>query len=483
MFQPHSLLDDFNRLRRMKDAQARGYRLQEFVGTLFTKRHFDVRLNSRAARPRQTDLVARKGNDVYVVEAKWQGSSTDIDDLTSLRDRLERTAGLAIGIFISMAPYTDNVIAEVEHRRKQPLLLISRDEFVGCLEYDEDIERLVTEKRELLLLEGRAFDKTPKGGGQRSRGTLPKAAVRFVLNDGSDAPYLALKGDYDQAVFALRTFDIDWVTSSGAGITYDVSFPLSSEDHLVDLLRYLAQVDWVTANGQWAIEQAGVTWHGIGARTLVDALKHRQQRYKSLARVHHTEVVCYHDICESGFYTLRVDIEVGGRASRISTCDASFQLIGVPLDTSPFRQMNARFGVRKTTYFRPRVKDSNEGGFVRDRAPLKAVAKIVYHDARERAGEQDWVIGLVVKNPYKGRRDDQSQDWPQLLNTAETLICRLGHWHYLHDRVTYRLRRLEWAWTSDVSVISPSADWDDKRRRGQVIRLRSQPTVAAATRH
>src|ERR1700692_247936 len=99
MLQHHSLLGDFNRLRRMKDAQARGYRLQEFVGTLFTKRHFDVRLNSRAARPRQTDLVARKGNDVFVIESKWQGTSTDIDDLTSLRDRLERTAGLAIGIF------------------------------------------------------------------------------------------------------------------------------------------------------------------------------------------------------------------------------------------------------------------------------------------------------------------------------------------------------------------------------------------------
>src|SRR5258708_12420870 len=120
MFQPHSLLDDFNRLRRMKDAQARGYRLQEFVGTLFTKRHFDVRLNSRAARPRQTDLVARKGNDVYVVEAKWQGSSTDIDDLTSLRDRLEPTAGLPTRIFITMSPLTAHLITHIEHNHHPP---------------------------------------------------------------------------------------------------------------------------------------------------------------------------------------------------------------------------------------------------------------------------------------------------------------------------------------------------------------------------
>jgi hypothetical protein len=289
------MLDDFNRLRRIKDAQTRGYRLQDFIGTLFTKRHFDVRLNSRAARPRQTDIVARKGNDVYIVEAKWQGSSTDVDDLVSLRDRLERTAGVAVGVFISMAPYTETAIAEVEDKRKQPILLITREEFIGCLEYDEDIEGLIAAKRDLLLLEGRAFDKAPKARRSRSRGILPKATIRFVLPDRTEQPYMALQGDYDQAVFTLRTFDIDWVTASGAGVSYDVSLPLTSEEHLIELLRYFAQVDWVTPNGQWAIEQAGVTWHGFGARTAVEALKHRRHRYRSLERVHHTEVLYYHD--------------------------------------------------------------------------------------------------------------------------------------------------------------------------------------------
>jgi hypothetical protein len=144
--------------------------------------------------------------------------------------------------------------------------------------------------------------------------------------------------------------------------------------------------------------------------------------------------------------------------------------------------MLAKFGVRQKTYFRPRIKDSSEGGFMRDRVPLKPVAKIVYHEARDRADERDWVIGLVVKNPFKGRRDNQSQDWPHLLYTADELICRLGSWHFLHNRLTYRLRRLEWAWTSDVSVISPVADWDEKRRRGHVTRLRLRPRVATATK-
>jgi hypothetical protein len=464
MYRLHPLVDQFNRLRKIKDPQGRGYKLQDFVGQLFRKRHFDVRLDSRAAWPRQTDLVARKGQDVYVVETKWKASPTDIGDLVSLRDRLKRTAGLAVGVFISMAPYTDTLINEVELKRKQPILLITRDEFIECLHYDEDIERLVLAKRDLLLLEGRAFAKRATPTSKASRGRLPDSSISFVLKDGVTAPYLALKGHYDHAVFALETFDIDWVTASGAGVTYDVSLPLGTEAEFIELLRYMAQVDWVTAKGQWALEQAGLTWHGFGARSLVRALKERRDRYASLERPHHTEVLCYHDFCDLGFYTIKADIEVGNRVARISSCDASFQLSGVPMDTRPFQQINSRFGVTQETYFRPRSQDSIEGGFVHLRVPLRPAAKIVHHDPRERAGEREWVVGLVVKNPLKGKHGLKTDTEPQLLHGAENWICRLGSWHFLHHRPSYRLRQMQWAWTSDVLVISPSADWDDKPR-------------------
>jgi hypothetical protein len=91
--------------------------------------------------------------------------------------------------------------------------------------------------------------------------------------------------------------------------------------------------------------------------------------------------------------------------------------------------------------------------------------KIVHHDPRERAGERDWVVGIVVKNPLKGKHAIKTDTEPHFLHEAENWICRLGSWHFPHHRRSYRLRRVQWTWTSDVLVISPSADWDDKPRR------------------
>jgi len=200
-------------------------------------------------------------------------------------------------------------------------------------------------------------------------------------------------------------------------------------------------------------------------------------RYTSLERPHHTEVLCYRDFCDLGFYTIKADIEVGNRRARISSCDASFQLSGVPMDTRPFQQINSRFGVTRETYFRPRSHDSIEGRFVRPSMPVRPTAKIVHHDPRERAGERDWVVGLVVRNPLKGKNGPKTDTETHLVHQAETWICRLGSWHFLQHRPSYRLRRVQWAWTSDVLVVSPSADWDDKpRNEGTRPRISDEPT-------
>lgn len=83
----------------------------------------------------------------------------------------------------------------------------------------------------------------------------------------------------------------------------------------------------------------------------------------------------------------------------------------------------------------------------------------------------------MTPNPYYGRRAENSprpEAWPQTLDDADVLICRLGSWHYLDDRAkSYVLLRCDTSWTADVLVVSPTADWLDDEARGPRRRIKA----------
>lgn len=54
-----SLLADFKQLGALSSAHRRGYQLEVLLEQLFRRAHFRVDRNASAAKPRQTDLVAR----------------------------------------------------------------------------------------------------------------------------------------------------------------------------------------------------------------------------------------------------------------------------------------------------------------------------------------------------------------------------------------------------------------------------------------
>ncbi|MFG1849697.1 restriction endonuclease [Micromonospora carbonacea] len=103
-------------LEGMTDKAKRGRLFENLVADLFRANHFDVRLNAGVARPRQTDLLATRAAEVYLIECKCRSARADIDAIDSLRARLRRTSG-AIGLMIGMAGFSGTAISEVADGR------------------------------------------------------------------------------------------------------------------------------------------------------------------------------------------------------------------------------------------------------------------------------------------------------------------------------------------------------------------------------
>lgn len=105
----------YEQAQRTDDPVTRGRLLEDVLLRLFEMAHFDVEKNAGAAAPRQTDLVARYGERVYLVEAKWTKRSVGISELDALRARLGRATRRATGVLVSVAGFAAGVAEDVRH--------------------------------------------------------------------------------------------------------------------------------------------------------------------------------------------------------------------------------------------------------------------------------------------------------------------------------------------------------------------------------
>jgi hypothetical protein len=120
------LRGQYEQIEAISDRRQRGLAFEDFIVDLFAASHFQVEKNAGAARPRQTDLLAVRAGDMYLIECKWHSSRADVDGVDNLRSRLARTSG-AIGVLISIRGFSGTAISEVAGHRQQPILLLSGD--------------------------------------------------------------------------------------------------------------------------------------------------------------------------------------------------------------------------------------------------------------------------------------------------------------------------------------------------------------------
>jgi hypothetical protein len=352
--------------------------------------------------------------------------------------------------------------------------LVDGQELEDAVSWRGDLPRLLRRKRDSLMIHREVLVashiKKRRKAGRLQPGQLAPTATEFVFPDGRRSTSLSCRGDFGQFVFVTELPDIDWVPASGAGVSVDIPISLSGEADLVAIVNRLSDMGWTTDNARWSIQQATTNWHGLGGQSFVDALADWANRYKPLKVIHHSEELCYFDVCDGGFYSLTANI-AASKPRIVRHADLSFQLTGIPLDMEPLSQLCHTFEIDAPVYFRPRETASVS----RDREPsserpmVEPVAFIV--DANniweDDAEDDESVAGIVVRNPNYRRR---VLDWlPEMLTGSEFLVCDLKSWHELGAiKSTYRLCSCESAWTSDALVVRPRVDWDDEDRDGGV---------------
>jgi hypothetical protein len=459
---------ELRRLKALGDYQRRGYEFQDFVASLFKQRHYRVALNPGTARPRQTDLLAIRGSDVYLIETKWRKSKANIDDVDSLFARLAAAPANVVGLMVSYSGFTAGAIERVEERSDRPVLLLTGIELEQLVERDDNLPNLLVQKKTFLLTHRKASFAAARGHRDTvSSGGLAVAPASFVLLDGSRAQWIACRGGFGEFTFAQELPDIDWVPGEGRGVALDMPVTIYDQNGVLDLLTHLSGMGWSTDYARWSIQQSFTNWHGLGASAFAEALQGWQMRYKGI-ETHHSEEFCYFDKCEGGFYCLTA--KISAHKSRWATHSMlSFHLSGIPFDTDPFKELYRTFDVGQPCYFRPLKRRSVKSrmNLAKEyRLPLKPVAFVVEKDSVF-GDEQDWVRGLVAKNPFYRSESTLAERKPRWLHPyifdSELLICDLRSWHPLAEpKPGYELWGFESARTADAVVIRPVAEWPDR---------------------
>lgn len=358
------------------DPQSRGYAFQEFIAEVFRAVGFDVTPNAGTAQPRQTDLVARRGDEAYLIETKWENRRAGSDAVDALHSRLQRTSSELIGALFAYAGFSTGAVDVVRQARHRPVLLFDREAIEELARNPRDVLRLIDLKRSRLVDRGEVHS---AGSGKtrfQNRG-LPTSPSTFVMSDGSRSTSYISGGGYSKLVFTSEIVDVDWTPSRGRGVVLDMSLDLTKVDEIVAIFKDLLEMGWtsppaydIERRPRWSIQQAETTWHGEGTREFVAALRGWRERYAGITDLHHTEEFVYTDKCRFGFFTLTGDISADPRRV-VWNAALSFQLLGIPIDQELVRQTARHFD--NQAVFRPLDQEAVSSRHIRNEGPKQIV--------------------------------------------------------------------------------------------------------------
>lgn len=462
MFEP-PLLERYNQLKGSSDRQGRGRAFELLLVDLFRQAHFKVDHDPDAAAPRQTDVYAAYGESRYLIEAKWMRRPSDVDHYDNLVARLNRTQHAVVGVLFSVAGFTETVLTEVCAHRDRPILLVGEVELLRVLSRPEELVGLLRRKYEQLVVHARVCleeRSTPTPTTARLVSAFPVSDVRLLDLEHRELPYLEGAGAFGQFTFVQSLPDIDWVSGSGLGTCLDLAPEPFTGEGLIEVLHHLDRLGWATDQPRWSIQLSTKNWHGIGVRSLVQALREWERRAETMPDAHHTEQLAYYDVCAGGYFSLTAAIAT--HESRITyECELSFQLVGVPLDTAPLHHLRDALDITEPCYFRTRAKQSVERHrlFAVDAVPLTPVAYLV-SESSFGPEKKDWVTGIVAWNPFHKTDAKAPEGWPDMLGPSELLVCDLSSHHPLDQpRDAYHLYGWETAWASSAMTARVVVDW------------------------
>lgn len=461
-----ALLRDLAALRSVSNTQRRGYKLESLLERMFRRAHYQVVHNPRMARPRQTDFAVISHSRHYLVEAKWERRPAGSKVVDAVRSRLGRLDGTVVALLFTMSGITEQADEAIVGDRRDGLVLVFDEvDILRALRDPQELDRLLRLKHDELVVHGRVHrgekereaEKAARSSG-KAAGKLPASRYRLLNGSGDTVPWFHGAGEFSPGVFCLDLPDVDWVPAAGSGVFLDMPVTAWGQPDLLRLLDALNELGWMGERSQWSIQQHGRNWHGCGAYGFAEALRNWEERTSELEDPHHSEEFVYFEVCDGGFYTVSGSISAE-ETRHVMRCNASFQLIGIPLDPGSLQQLYRQFDVPSRGYFRPLVERSVTRERFDGRIPLQVLGYII-ELADQRWDEEDWVVGLLAANPFYGTDLQPPDDLASDLDRTGVIVCNLRSHHPLSKpQERYELWSYERARTSDAHALRIVAEW------------------------
>lgn len=452
--------EKFEALRADPAATSRGLGLELFLAELFGREHFRVE-KDLVADGRQIDLFVARGDLHLLVEAKWTKRRSQHDVVDEMRARLESAPPGVVGLVVSMSGFSPNVIERVERSAERPILLMDGDEINHVVARGGGLYSLVRSKMDQLLRQRKIVVGLTPRTSPLWLTELPEARLRIVDLYGRECSWWESTGDFSQRVSSLVSPDPNWARDGG--IRLDLVMGARDANELMGLLTRLAQLGWISTEGTWRIEQAGVVWSGLGPAELARQLIDSDGRYRG-RQFHHSEVAMYVDESNDGMVTLMADLSTTSER-RVRSCELSFMLPGIPLDTTPYEALMAELPVLNVPSFQVlhgdpmRRKRLGVRGKPRRAKPL---AYLVREGPRHPGARESvqWVEGIVAASPIP--REWQGSRLGAELSSLqpEHGFVRLRQHHHLGDKVFHDLESITLVQTSYAGVIHLMGDWN-----------------------
>ena len=453
----------------MKSAVARGREFEAEVAKFLNAASFDVTMNAKVARPRQTDLFAKRDGIDLLVEAKDQKRNIDISDIDAIRSRLNRTPSDIVGVIFTTSRLTPRAVEAIETDRTRLVLAFVREEIDHLRAGTKNLSALIDRKREELRIHGRAWFGT-ETHSEFIGVKLPRGNVEFQI-DGTISSYFETRSDFGGAFYALKIPDSGWGTSSGEGARLQIRLTLNSAKDLRNILGYLHRAFGLSSHGTFSIQQSESCWYGVGVENFVRAVEEWRERYEhSLSKTfHHSEEFIYFDQFRDGWIELSSQqrIDWSGSVSFLHQSEIAIQLPGVPVDTVPFLKL-CRYTSNDWAHFEYIGERWTSTIRLKKPITLAAIGTIVNREisSGDDSAKERVVVGIIARNPFYRKRSLPQEllksDISPLheLNETEMLVCSLKDWHEDGDVVDrYDLQGFEVTVGGVGHVIRPFGTW------------------------
>lgn len=465
-------INNFSDLLKSDDPHGRGRRFEQIVAETLAASGFDVDLNSPAAKPRQTDLLATRGKDTFLWELKWHSTPADIDHVRGLRDRLCTMPPGAMGVLCSTSGFAKSVLDDVVHNRKEGLiLLVDGYEAYQFIDRGFDVAELLERKREELTRKADVWflsDGDTKPDFPKKNYQLPPATERIGVGHPS---YISTRtvGNHD-IVFTRHPFMFEEYGAAVPVFRLELR-AIDTLEHLQQLLGMLHKELRFIEAPEFAIRQTNAVWMGTGAHEFLECARQMDFRYQETkSRIHHSEELSLFGEVTAG--TLAISIRQYSSKPRLHSGELTIRLPKVPLDTAPYKNLAKAVGERRPAFTIEEPLETYHYHF-RNRISVQPLQSVTILGRENRD-----VVGLVVKNPFfkkEGRLKRIAAKENETLGVShplarfaeiELLVCSVKDWISEQDEVTgWHMIGIHGTLIDSLWVLHVTCTWKDLKHR------------------